>query len=190
VLQERRFERVGGSEPIPFQARLVTATSRDLPAMIEQGVFRQDLYFRLAVSPIRLPPLREHREDIPAIAMHLLTRRAGELHSNVTAIERDALDLLGAYDWPGNVRELENALTRAIALARTPTLGAEDFAFLNPPPSPAPQVPDEPGPLWQTEKRAIERALEHTGRNITRTAELLDISRTTLRKKIRDYDIG
>jgi len=180
----------GGNAAIPFAARVAAATNRDLSAMVDQGTFREDLYFRLAVSPVCVPPLRERREDIPAIATHLLRRRSRELHSSVTAIDDDALHRLGGYDWPGNIRELENALTRAIALARGTTLGADDFAFLSPPHASAPDESSSPGPLWQAEKCAIERALRHTGRNITQTANLLEITRTTLRKKINDYDIG
>jgi two-component system response regulator AtoC len=189
VLQERVFDRVGGHSAVSFAARIVAATNRDLAAMVENGTFREDLYFRLAVSPVRLPPLRERREDIPALAMHLLTRRARELHSPVGGIADEALRLLTGYDWPGNIRELENALTRAIALARSSTLGLEDFAFLDASQSPATE-PGEPGPLWQAEKRAIMRALSHTGGNITHAANLLEISRTTLRKKIADYGIN
>jgi DNA-binding NtrC family response regulator len=190
VLQERTFERVGGHTPVSFAARVVAATNRDLAAMVEDGAFREDLYFRLAVSPVRLPPLRERREDIPALAMHLLARRSHELHATVDGIADEALRLLGGYDWPGNIRELENALTRAIALARSSTLGVADFAFLDPLAVPEARVPDEPGPLWQAEKRAIERALAHTDGNITHAANLLEITRTTLRKKIADYGIG
>jgi DNA-binding NtrC family response regulator len=190
VLQERSFERVGGHETVPFAARVVAATNRALTTMVEAGTFREDLYFRLAVSPVRLPPLRERKEDLSALATHLLTRRARELHSDVDGIAEEALRLLNTYDWPGNIRELENALTRAVALARSTTLGAADFAFLDPARAASPPESSEPGPLWQAEKRAIERALAHTGGNITHAADVLEITRTTLRKKIADYGIG
>ena len=190
VLQERTFERVGGHESIRFEARVVAATNRDLRAMVEDGVFREDLYFRLVVSPIQIPPLRQRREDVPSIAMHLLKRRSTELHSNVTAIDDGALSRLAEYDWPGNVRELENAVTRAIALARGTTLLPGDFAFLSVSDGAVGGESESVGPLWQAEKRAIERTLAHTGGNITHAAETLEISRTTLRKKIADYRIG
>jgi DNA-binding NtrC family response regulator len=190
VLQERTFERVGGHDPVPFRARVVAATNRDLGAMVEDGTFREDLFFRLAVSPLEVPPLRQRREDIPAIAMHLLKRRSSELHSDVSAIDEDAVRLLSQYEWPGNVRELENAVTRAIALARGTTLLAADFAFLGASGDAAADSAASIGPLWQAEKRAIERTLAHTGGNITRAAEILEISRTTLRKKISDYDVS
>ena len=190
VLQERSFERVGGSESIAFRARVVAASNRDLSAMVGEGTFRADLYFRLAVSPVRVPSLRQRRADIPAIAKHILARQSRELHSNVTSLDAAALRLLTEYDWPGNVRELENALTRAIALARGATLDTDDFLFLIPSlPSVPPPDPEQPGPLWEAEKRAIVRALTSSAWNVTQAAGLLEISRTTLRKKIRDYGI-
>ncbi len=189
VLQERTFERIGGHVPVPFNARVVAATNRDLGAMVEEGTFREDLFFRLAVSPVEVPPLRQHREDIPEIAMHLLKRRSSELHSKVTTIDEGALRLLSTYEWPGNVRELENAVTRAIALARGTTLLPADFAFLGVSDDTAGDSATNIGPLWQAEKRAIQKTLAHTGGNITRAAEILEISRTTLRKKISDYGI-
>ncbi len=158
--------------------------------MVEDRTFREDLFFRLAVSPVEIPPLRRRREDVPGIAMHLLKRRSSELHANVAAIDEAALRLLSHYDWPGNVRELENAVTRAIALARGATLLAGDFAVLTASGDTAAGVADSIGPLWQAEKRAIERTLAHTGGNITHAAEILEISRTTLRKKVSDYGIG
>ncbi len=189
ALQEREFERVGGTRAIPFRARVVAATHRDLQAMVAKEEFRQDLYYRLAVSTIDVPPLRERRGDIPLIVKHLLAKNAIELHRNVTGIEETALRALRAYEWPGNVRELSNVLVRAILLARSETLsageilaamghGIERFAD-----------PSDIRPLREVEKDYVEKALNATGWNISRTAELLDISRVTLRKKIADYEI-
>lgn len=190
VLQERTFERVGGGQSLEFKARIVAATNRDLKTMLEEGTFREDLYFRLAVSPIRIPPLRERREDIPALAMHLLRRRARELHAKVTGIEKEALRKLEMYDWPGNIRELENVLTRAIALARGRTLGVDDVAFVNVASPGSNRAGREPRPLREVEKDAIEETLQFTGGNLTQAAKLLEITRTTLRKKIADYNIS
>jgi len=189
ALQEREFERVGGNRLIPFKARVIAATHRDLQAMVAKEQFRQDLYYRLAVSTISVPPLRERRGDIPLIVKHLLARNALELHRNVTGIEESALRVLRAYDWPGNVRELSNVVTRAILLARSETL-TEDLILA----SMGHGVdkladPTEIRPLRDVEKDYVKRALNATGWNISRTAELLDISRVTLRKKIADYEI-
>lgn len=189
ALQEREFERVGGNRLVPFKARVIAATHRDLQAMVAKEHFRQDLYYRLAVSTIGVPPLRERRGDIPLIVKHLLARNALELHRNVTGIEESALRVLQAYEWPGNVRELSNVVTRAILLARSETLtedqvlasmghGIERFVD-----------PMDIRPLRDVEKDYVAKALNATGWNISRTAELLDISRVTLRKKIADYEI-
>jgi two-component system response regulator AtoC len=189
ALQEREFERVGGNRLIPFRARVIAATHRDLQAMVAKEHFRQDLYYRLAVSTIGVPPLRERRGDIPLIVKHLLARNALELHRNVTGIEETALRLLQAYDWPGNVRELSNVVTRAILLARSETLTEDQVLasmghgigrFVD---------PTDIRPLRDIEKDYVEKALHATGWNISHTAELLDISRVTLRKKIADYEI-
>lgn len=192
ALQEMSFVRVGGTSSVRLAARVVAATNQDLQAMVRAGDFREDLYFRLAVSPIHLPPLRERRDDIRAIAQHLLSRRARELHSKVTAVTDDAIGLLTSYDWPGNVRELENALTRAIALAHGDTLRAEDFGFLQTTHTGLDADSSGGGPvsLEEAEKRAIRAALCHTDGNITHAAKILGITRTTLRKKTRDYGIA
>ncbi|NQT16878.1 MAG: sigma-54-dependent Fis family transcriptional regulator, partial [Planctomycetes bacterium] len=154
VLQEHEFERVGGRERIPFGARVLAATNRDIDTMLREGTLRSDLYYRLAVSPLRVPPLRDRRGDIPRLAEHLIRRLSVELHRRVDGIEEDAIDMLQAYDWPGNVRELENALTRAIALSSRPILRREDFGFLapaTPAAAPAPQVI----PLREAEKHHV-----------------------------------
>ena len=186
VLENREFERVGGLQSIPFKARVIAATHRDLEDMVRRGAFRQDLYYRLAVSRIPVPPLRERRGDIPLLVGYFLSRAAAALPPGrrVAAIEEDALRRLQLYDWPGNVRELQNVLSRAIALARGPVLTADDLAFMQ-----APQGPPEPAdivPLEQAERLHIEKALLATGWNITQTAKALRISPTTLRKKIAD----
>ncbi len=189
VLQEREFERVGGLESIPFVARAIAATNHDLEALIKDGKFRQDLYYRISVSRITLPPLRDRRGDIPLLIQHLMNRICHKLHRQVLAIEEEAMRRLQSYDWPGNIRELENVLTRAVALARDTVLSVDDLEFsLGTGRDKAPSA-TEIVPLERAEKEHVEKALIATGWNITRTARILQISPTTLRKKIADYDL-
>ncbi len=122
VLQERRFRRVGGLEELTADIRVIAATNQDLTRLIAEGRFREDLFYRINVIPISLPPLRERREDIPLLADHFLAKYAEQMDKAITGISRDALELLVQYDWPGNIRELENVLERAVALEATPTV--------------------------------------------------------------------
>ncbi|MCX7016545.1 MAG: sigma-54 dependent transcriptional regulator [Candidatus Sumerlaeota bacterium] len=190
VLQEREFERVGGLKSIPFRARVVAATNRDLEAMVREKTFRQDLYFRIAVSRIQMPPLRERKGDVPLLAERLVERIARRLGQPVRGIAPEAIRRLERHDWPGNVRELENVLTRAVVVARGEALTEEDLPFLGDERPAAAAEPGDIGPLRLAEKVHIERALQSTNWNITRTARLLEISPTTLRKKIDDYGIA
>ena len=187
VLQECEFERVGGLESIPFKARVVAATHRNLQELIQQGLFREDLYYRLTVSRISLPPLRERRGDIPGMAGYLIRRIGRKLHRRIEGLDPSALAALQRYDWPGNVRELENVLTRAAALARGPVIAAEEIESYLGAGVPADSGRAEILTLSQAEKAHIEKALAVTGWNLSRTARLLEISPTTLRKKIKDY---
>lgn len=189
VLQEREFERVGGAKSIPLRARVVAATNRDLSAMVKAGKFREDLYFRLVVSLIALPPLRERRGDIRLLIKYLMDHINRELHCNVGGIEEEALRLLESYDWPGNIRELENVLTRAIVLTRGPFLTVNDFTFSFDKVTKKPANHSKIFPLHEVEKGHIEKALIATGWNITQTARVLQVSPTTLRKKINDYKL-
>lgn len=185
VVQEREFERVGGLENIPFRARVVAATNRNLETLTKEGKFRQDLYYRLAVSRIVLPTLRERSGDIPLLVRHLIDRIGRKLHRRVEAVETEAMRRLQTYQWPGNIRELENVLTRAIALTRTDVISADELEFslgADPPPASS-----EVAPLKDAEKEHIKYALTANGWNITHTAKALCISPTTLRKKITDY---
>ena len=116
VLQERTFERVGGTKPISIDVRVVAATNRDLDQAIADGSFRRDLYYRLSVFPIELPPLRERAEDIPLLVDYLARRYAAKMGKTITGINRRTMDLLTAYDWPGNIRELQNVIQRAVIL--------------------------------------------------------------------------
>lgn len=189
ALQEREFEPVGSVKAIALSARVVAATHRDLQALVAQGRFREDLYYRLAVAVIHVPPLRERRDDIPLLVNTLLARLSLELHKELGGIEENALRRLQAYDWPGNVRELENVLARAAALSRDPVLREESVAVtVNLGAAPY-TATAEVRPLRDAERDYIESALYANGWNVKRTARLLDISPTTLRKKIGDYGL-
>src|SRR5215218_10401943 len=122
VLQDRRFRRLGGTEEVQADIRVIAATNQDLPRLVAEGRFREDLYYRLNVIPIQLPPLRDRREDIPLLAEHFLAKHAAQTGKDVRSVSQEALTLLTAYAWPGNVRELENVLERSIALEQTPVI--------------------------------------------------------------------
>jgi DNA-binding NtrC family response regulator len=190
VLQERRFFRVGGSEEIAVDVRVIAATHRDLAACVREGLFRDDLYYRLNVINIQIPPLRERREDVPLLAQEFLDRLAHELGREVSGISEEALRLLIDHDWPGNVRELENAVERALVTCKSGVLGAEDFAFLSRPPS-APGSPSLPPglTLQEMEKRYVKATLDRLQGNVKAAAEALGIDRSTLYDKIKRYEI-
>jgi len=190
AVQERSFERVGSVKAIPLRARIVAATHRNLESMVASGAFREDLYDRLAVSTVRVPPLRERRDDIPLLTGHILAWLRRELHRPVTSVDEAAMRRLQAYEWPGNVRELENVLTRAALLTRGESISAEQIdASLGTSPGNRHPAPESLKTLRDAERDHVEMALYATGWNITQTAAMLDISPTTLRKKIHDYAI-
>jgi len=189
VLQEREYERVGGSKLLSFKGRVVASTNRNLLEMVSAGTFREDLYFRLAVSTIHLPALRERLEDIPALTNHILAHLNRELHKDLREIEPGALQRLKGYDWPGNVRELVNVLTRAALLTRGHLLTEHDLLDALEPPYSRPGNDDSFKTLREMEKDHIARSLQASGWNITRTAEQLGVTRVTLRKKIDDYHL-
>ena len=238
VLQEQEFERVGGTTQIRVDVRVIATTNRDLAAEAAAGTFRQDLYYRLSVIPVLIPPLREHREDVPALAMRFAVRTASEMNKNVTGFSSEAMDYLQKNDWPGNVRELQHAVERAVILTQdpviqlhafdayryglTPTAGtivpgrlSGGFPVAQTPPVPAVAVAvttaataagaEVPRPVpapaapaaRQTgvillaslnvndaERVLIQKALEATGGNRTKAADLLGISVRTLRNKL------
>ncbi len=188
ALQEREFERVGGSKSLPLEARIIAATNQDLAALVDSGGFRNDLFYRIAVSRLHLPPLRERRGDVRLLTRHLVDRIGRRIHRTIDAVDENALRCLEGYDWPGNVRELENVLTRAATLTPTGTLSLEIVErALGRNRSPDGSASFEVIPLRQAEKHHIEKALITFGWNISQTARALEISPTTLRKKIQDY---
>jgi two-component system response regulator HydG len=184
VLEEKRLHRVGGNRDIPVDFRLVSATHRDLGREMERGSFRQDLFFRLNVIEIEVAPLRSRKEDIPLLAGSFLERFRRETNKPVEGIREDGLMLLQSYDWPGNVRELENAIERAVVLAKSSHLRKEDFAFLF-------RATGQPFPqsLEAAERNHIERILKLCQWNISKAASILEINRTTLHNKINKYEL-
>lgn len=189
VLEEKRFQRVGGREYIPVDFRFISATHKNLEEEIRQGRFRKDFYFRLNVIEIHVPPLRERKEDIPLLAQHFLQKFRRETNKLVTTISKDALNLLTSYDWPGNVRELENAIERAVVLAKSRILTKEDFSFLLRPKFIYEQT-EEPKSLEEVERRHIEKILNETDWNISKAAKILGVNRTTLHAKIKKYGLS
>ncbi|MBI4082333.1 MAG: sigma-54-dependent Fis family transcriptional regulator [Candidatus Lambdaproteobacteria bacterium] len=201
VLQTREVQPVGG-KAFPVNVRIISATNRDLAQAVMRGGFRQDLYYRIAVFPIRLPALRERREDIPELVERFLGQFAAQERKSVLGVAPGVLALLRDYDWPGNVRELENMIFRAVVLADSPVLTLKDFPLLSLPAAAAPIAPGaaENLPrdaaqrfavtsLAETERRAIREALLATGGNMSRAAALLRIGRATLYRKAKKYGI-
>jgi two-component system response regulator AtoC len=193
VLQTGQFERVGGEETLQVDVRVLAATNRDLPRRIAEGRFRQDLFYRLNVVTIELPPLRQRREDIPLLAEHLLGKLARKYAWPNLALSPQALDYLCNCDWPGNVRELQNVLARAAILARGRIIGIED---LQTPAAVSTSAGESAASslrlrdiLAETERRIIRQALDQEKWNRTRAARLLGISRRQLFDKIRQYDL-
>ncbi|MEE9613434.1 MAG: sigma-54 dependent transcriptional regulator [Thermodesulfobacteriota bacterium] len=189
-LQERSFERVGGKETIKTDVRVVAATNRDLDGMIKEGLFREDLFYRLKVITVDVPPLRERKEDIPLLVSHLLTRANREQHRTVTKVPYGVTDALIAYSWPGNVRELENVITRAVLLSKGDVLQDVHIPGLRErEEAPGDAPPWEPGPLDEMERVHIERVLDHTDWNKSKAAALLGVSLPRLMRKIKKYEL-
>jgi DNA-binding NtrC family response regulator len=183
VLEERTVTRVGGSTPVRTDFRVVAATNLDLEAAVREGRFREDLFWRLNVFVIDLPPLRERPEDIQALAEHFLERFATAMNRPQLTLAPAALEALRAYSWPGNVRELQNAIERAVVLGKPPTIEAADLPLRIGEASP------RPGPmsLEEVERGHIRRVLDACDWNISQAAKVLDIDRGTLYAKIRRY---
>jgi two-component system response regulator HydG len=182
VLQEREITRVGGNQVIKVDFRCVAATNKDLEQMIEEGTFRPDLFYRLNVFRIELPPLRERREDIPLLVEHFVHKYALAMNKHIARISPTAIQQLQQQPWIGNVRELENAVERAMVVAQEPEVREQDFIFKQPcPVTPAGRSLDE------VERLHILRVLEECGGNQSRAAEVLDIDRVTLHHKLKRY---
>jgi len=189
VLETRRFRRVGGTQDIAADVRVVALTNKDLQAAVKNGEFRQDLYYRLQVIPLRMPPLREHREDVPALAASFLQRFAREFKKPVKQLSAEALNALQRYHWPGNVRELRNVIERIVILEADPVIRLEHLPQEirgGPAPLPAPTLKLPPGgiALAAVEKELIRQAMALADGNQTRAAELLGIERDALRRRL------
>jgi DNA-binding NtrC family response regulator len=198
VLQEQVIERVGGGKPIKIDVRIVAATNKDIEKAVAAKLFREDLFYRLNVFPITIPPLRERRDDIPALAQYFLNKYATEVRKGLLTISDEAMDILMKSPWKGNVRELENVIERAVIYAdggviRAQDLGISESNILD---ALAEHVPMD-GPLQEVaaaatriaESRRIKQVLKQTGGNKSRAAEILQVSYKTLLTKIKDYQL-
>jgi len=183
VLEEKRIARVGGNAEIAVDFRLIAATNKNLEAMVAEERFREDLYYRINVFSITVPPLRERREDIELLAGHFLMRFSQSMNKPMFGLSKAALERLRAYDWPGNVRELQNAMERAVLVARSPEIEPDDLPL---PVNGAPQTLAGKS-LSDIERLHIKKVLEESGWNIYRAARLLEIDRVTLYNKIKKY---
>ncbi len=202
VLQERRFRRLGGTEEIEADIRILAATNRDLSKMVADGTFREDLFYRINVIPLRLPPLRERPDDIPLLAEHFVTRLAEQMRKPIAAISKAAMSRLRQYSWPGNIRELENAIERAVALERTPTILPESLPEqIRDQPAEAPSgaaaaadgFPDAGFDLERhvqhIEREYIAEALRRAGGVKVKAAELLGMSFRSFRYYTKKYNL-
>jgi len=197
AIQEEEIRRVGDTKTTQVDVRILAATSKDLAAEVAAGRFREELYYRLNVVNLHLPPLRERPEDVPLLLEHFLRRFAERMAKEVRGFSKDALAYLLSCPWPGNVRELENRVERAVLLASGPEIALEDLVGGTAPPLPATGDAEAAGPEGLSipaarealERRLIRRALERTGGNKTRAAELLEISLRALHTKIQEYQL-
>jgi DNA-binding NtrC family response regulator len=190
VMEGHPFRRLGGEKEIRVDVRLISATNRNLRTEVATGRFREDLYHRLRVIEIRLPPLRERREDIKELAVHFLARIAGELGRHDVSFSAGALDRLESYEWPGNVRELRNVVERALVLCRGPQIFADDLP-IDAAPAPPRAVGGAPVPdaLADVVRLHIERVYAECGGNLSHTATRLGLSRVALRRRLREYGL-
>ncbi len=195
VLQEHEFQRIGGSGPIGTDARVIAATNRDLESAIEFGKFRSDLFYRLNVFPIELPPLRERSEDIPLLVTYFLNRYARKAGRHFTSIDKKSLDLLHSYTWPGNIRELQNVIERSVIVSESQTFSVDESWLSRPAPHGGLDTRSNllSGVPTQEEKAMIEATLRECGGRVygpSGAAARLGIPRTTLESKIKSLKIN
>jgi two-component system, NtrC family, response regulator PilR len=199
VLQERRFRRVGGLEELTADIRVIAATNQDLSKAVAEGRFREDLFYRINVIPIGLPPLRDRREDIPLLAEHFLAKYSDQMEKEITGVSREAMDLLLNYDWPGNIRELENALERAVALEMTPAVLPDSLPATirgdapRTAPAPTEALPESGFDLeehvQEIERGYIAEALRKAGGVQVKAADLLGMSFRSFRYYVKKYNL-
>jgi two-component system response regulator AtoC len=201
VLQEMEFERVGGKERVKVRARIIAATNRDLKAMVKEGRFRDDLYYRLNIVTITIPPLRERREDIPVLVDFLIKKINKDLHKNIAGVSKEMMEIFLQYRWPGNIRELENLLVRAAVIAHSQILGKVEFPDLlgggqserngeeGAAAKPGMDVSGRLLTLDEVEEKHIRLVISKIGRNKGEICEALGISRPTLERKLEKYSI-
>jgi DNA-binding NtrC family response regulator len=185
VLEEKKILRIGDRQPINVDFRLISATRRDLERDVAEGRFREDFFYRINVIMLYVPPLRKRKDDIPLLVEHFLNKYSQQTAKPVDHVTGETMRLLQSYDWPGNVRELENAVERAVVLAKARTLRPEDFAFLRS----SPQAPERPRSLKELERLHIQEVLEDCDWNVTKAGKVLDINRVTLHKMIKRFGL-
>ncbi len=192
VLQEHQVRPVGGTQWRSVDVRVLAATNRDLGKAVAEGRFREDLFYRLKVVTIELPPLRERRDDIPLLVEHLVRRAARQCNRHVTGVSEEALQLLCSYHWPGNVRELAHVLERSVALAQHEVLGVEDLPaeLRTPEPLPRDDIAGDRPTLHELKRRYVQRVLEENGGNVSRTASILGVDRRSLYRMLQRYGLA
>ncbi|KUG22480.1 hypothetical protein ASZ90_007765 [hydrocarbon metagenome] len=200
VLQEMEFDRVGGKDKVKVNARIMAATNKDLKTLVNEGKFRDDLYYRLNIVSINLPPLRARRQDIPQLIDYLLAKINLDLHKKIIGVSGEVMEIFMNYNWPGNVRELENLLVRACVVAQGQFLGVSDFPELGKEDTAKPVYdeksdlfkPSEPGKfltLDEVEERYIRKVIKETDKNKGEICDVLGVSRPTLERKLEKYGI-
>ena len=191
-LEEKAFKRVGGSGDIQVDVRVIAATNRSLEDAVQQGAFREDLYYRLNVLPVALPPLRDRTTDIPALVNFFIDNFNQEFRKQVRGVDPDVMASLQRYAWPGNVREIRNAVERAMLLAEGDSLGADQFPMLAPRPSASQRFLLPPGgvSLEKLERDLVIQALERTKGNQTQAARLLGLNRDQIRYRIEKFELA
>jgi transcriptional regulator with PAS, ATPase and Fis domain len=194
VLEDQTFRRVGGVRDISVDVQLVASTNRDLEQAVREGKFREDLFYRLSVIPIQIPPLRERKEDIPLLVDHFIQRYNTQFRKIVQGVTPEGMKLLTNYSWPGNIRELKNAIERAMILVDRDTIDVDQLPIrISEPVGSGPnhrvKLPPEGAGLDEVEKELIQQALQYANGNKTTASKLLKISRDTLRYKVKKHNL-